>query len=120
MQPRQEASRIITHDELPIVVPALRVHPRKIPNEAAVAVCQLLGYGLDVVIGVQWHLPFFGWSLQIDRTITVHVPIRRGGGHPFQLWVELFQRAQHLVERMIFERQQNDVFNGIVKHAWFI
>jgi hypothetical protein len=110
----QIVQRVVAHNELALLGRTIRERPREIQDEAAVATLHL---DLDVVYFVVWvedHLPFPSSKLLKFITGGVHVATAPIMIDPFEIRIDLLEAAEHLVEGVILEHQEDDVLDGIV------
>src|ERR1019366_7694867 len=67
--------------------------------------------------GVQLALSI--WQLLIDGAcLRVFVRARRpAGGNAIQVWIDLLQDTQHVVERSVLKHKDDDVLHGVCGHG---
>jgi hypothetical protein len=113
MQGGQEVQGIVAHNKLALLIGAIRMRGHEICHEARIVVCNLSLDVVDFMAGIQNHLTLSGFDLHELFAVRL-VDAWFGSVHAFQLRVDRFETAKHLIEGMVLEHQENNVFDRII------
>src|SRR5437879_5910325 len=116
MEAREEIEAVVAHHKLTILGLAAAIHPREIRYEAAVTVLKLLMDVLNFMMRIEPHLPLFCHLLGVLCAVVINVLVH-SRRHAVKFGIQFLKATKHLVEGMVFESENNNVFDWIFGHC---